>query len=94
VFIDHRQGFFMEFGCGRGQNSAVGIQAQRPPLEALVGLDAALKAAQVELALYFPPPSETNYAGGLLAGDEASCRAASDAFSRAVLSISLTPISI
>jgi ethanolamine utilization protein EutL len=65
-----------------------------PPLEALVGLDAALKAAQVELALYFPPPSETNYAGGLLAGDEASCRAACDAFSRAVLSISLTPISI
>ena len=37
-----------------------------PPLEASVGLDAALKAADVELSLYYGPPTETNFAGGLL----------------------------
>lgn len=37
-----------------------------PPLEAMVGLDAALKEAQVELKVFYGPPSETNFAGGLL----------------------------
>ena len=51
-----------------------------PPLEASVGLDAALKAADVELSLYYGPPTETNFAGGLLTGTQASCQAACDAF--------------
>jgi ethanolamine utilization protein EutL len=63
-----------------------------PPLEALYGLDAALKAAEVELAKFIPPPSETNYAGGLLTGSEASCRAACDAFARAAIDISRSPV--
>ena len=32
-----------------------------PPLEAVVGLDEALKASDVELAALFEPPSETNF---------------------------------
>ncbi len=63
-----------------------------PPVEALMGLDAALKVADVSLALYVPPPSETNYAGGLLAGDEASCRAACDAFAQAVAGVARQPV--
>ena len=31
-----------------------------PPLEAVTGLDAALKAADVEMNLFYGPPTETN----------------------------------
>ena len=55
-----------------------------PPMEALLGLDAALKAAQVELKVFYGPPTETNFAGGLLVGDQAACRAACEAFAQAV----------
>lgn len=65
-----------------------------PPLEAIVGIDAALKTAQVDLALYVPPPSETNYAGAFLAGDDASCREACDAFGKAVIDIANQPIEL
>lgn len=55
-----------------------------PPMEALLGLDAALKAAQVELKVFYGPPTETNFAGGLLVGDQAACRAACEAFAQTV----------
>ena len=55
-----------------------------PPLEAVYGLDAAMKAAQVKLCVFYGPPTETNFAGGLLTGSQESCRAACDAFARAV----------
>lgn len=63
-----------------------------PPLEASVGLDAALKAADVELSLYYGPPTETNFAGGLLTGSQASCQAACDAFADAVCRIAEDPL--
>lgn len=63
-----------------------------PPLEASVGLDAALKAADVELSLYYGPPTETNFAGGLLTGTQASCQAACDAFADAVCQIAEDPL--
>lgn len=63
-----------------------------PPLEASVGLDAALKAAAVELSLYYGPPTETNFAGGLLTGTQASCQAACDAFADAVCRIAEDPL--
>lgn len=62
-----------------------------PPLEAMVGLDAALKAAQVEMKVFYGPPSETNFAGGLLTGDQAACRAACEAFADAVCGIAASP---
>lgn len=55
-----------------------------PPVEAVVGLDAALKAADVEMKLFYGPPTETNFAGGLLTGSQSACLAACDAFARAV----------
>lgn len=63
-----------------------------PPLEASVGLDVALKAADVELSLYYGPPTETNFAGGLLTGTQASCQAACDAFADAVCRIAEDPL--
>lgn len=55
-----------------------------PPMEALLGLDAALKAARVELKVFYGPPTETNFAGGLLTGEQSACRAACEAFALAV----------
>lgn len=63
-----------------------------PPLEATYALDAALKAADVEMREFFAPPSETNFAGGLLHGSLSACRAATSAFQDAVLQIASAPL--
>ncbi|MGN4125625.1 ethanolamine utilization microcompartment protein EutL [Lysinibacillus sphaericus] len=63
-----------------------------PPLEAVVGLDAALKAADVELKVFFGPPSETNFGGGLLSGSQSSCQAAADAFREAIDNLARNPV--
>lgn len=62
-----------------------------PPLEAMVGLDEAMKAADVELVLLFEPPSETNFGGGLLTGTQSACQAAAEAFAQAVRDIAAQP---
>ena len=53
-----------------------------PPLEAMYALDAALKAADVRLAAFFGPPSETNFGGGLLTGSQSACKSACDALQK------------
>lgn len=63
-----------------------------PPLEATYGIDAALKAAEVDLVTYVPPPSETNYSAAFLRGSQAACKAACDAFAESVLEIGRNPI--
>ena len=63
-----------------------------PPMEAMVGLDAALKAARVELKVFYGPPTETNFAGGLLTGKQYACQMACDAFARTVREIAAQPI--
>lgn len=63
-----------------------------PPLEAVYGLDAALKAADVEMVKFFGPPSETNFGGGLLTGSQSACQAAAYAFRDAILEITQNPI--
>lgn len=64
-----------------------------PPLEAVVGLDAALKAADVTLCELYAPPSETNFGGGLLSGSQSSCQAAAAAFREAVQNLAGDPLS-
>jgi ethanolamine utilization protein EutL len=64
-----------------------------PPLEAVVGLDAALKAAEVEMKVFYGPPSETNFAGGLLTGEQAACKAACEAFAKSVQDTAGNPLS-
>jgi len=63
-----------------------------PPLEGCYALDAALKAAAVEIALYTAPPSETNFMGVLLTGEQSACEAAAQAFQEAVLDVARRPI--
>jgi len=62
-----------------------------PPMEGLVALDAALKAAAVEVCALTMPPSETNYMGVMLTGDQPACRAAVMAFQNKVLEVANQP---
>jgi ethanolamine utilization protein EutL len=62
-----------------------------PPLEATIALDAALKAADVEMAVWFAPPSETNFSGGYLVGDQSAVVAACAAFRDAVIDVAAVP---
>lgn len=63
-----------------------------PPSEAICGLDDALKVADVELKVFYGPPSETNFAGGLVAGDQSACKAACEAFAERICKIADCPI--
>lgn len=62
-----------------------------PPLESVVGLDAALKASDVRLCKLYAPPSETNFGGGLLTGTQSACAAACAAFAEAVAQVARSP---
>ena len=62
-----------------------------PPIEATVGLDAALKAADVRALKVFTPPTETNFAASWLGGSLADCKAAAEAFTRAVVEVGRRP---
>ena len=62
-----------------------------PPLESMYALDYALKAADVKLCKLYPPPSPTNFGGGLLTGTRSACAAACSAFAEAVAEVSQSP---
>ena len=62
-----------------------------PPLEATIGLDAALKAADVRAVKIQPPPTETNFACAWLTGSLDACEAAAVAYAAAVVDVAATP---
>lgn len=62
-----------------------------PPVEAMVGVDAALKAADVSLARFFGPPTETNFAGAWVTGALDAVEAAARAFEGAVVDVAAHP---
>jgi ethanolamine utilization protein EutL len=62
-----------------------------PPLESIVALDAACKAARTRLAKWFGPPSETNFGGGYLTGEQAACEAAARAFADTIVEVCRAP---
>ena len=62
-----------------------------PPIEATIGLDAALKAADVRAVRVVPPPTETNFACAWLTGSLDACEAAATAYAAAVVDVALTP---
>ena len=78
-----------EAGIPRGSALAYLIA---PPLEGMFALDAALKAADVELCKLYAPPSETNFGGGLLSGTQSACEAACKAFADAVSQVARNPL--
>ena len=63
-----------------------------PPIEATVALDHALKSAEVRLARFFGPPTETNFAGAYLTGELAAVEAAALAFAEAVAEVAAHPL--
>lgn len=63
-----------------------------PPVEAMLAIDAALKAADVELKAFFGPPTETNFAGAYLTGSLPACEAAAAAFAQAVVDVAASPL--
>lgn len=63
-----------------------------PPLESVIGLDAALKAAEVRLAKWFGPPTETNYGGAYLTGELHDVEAAARAFGEAIRQVVGSPL--
>jgi ethanolamine utilization protein EutL len=63
-----------------------------PPMEAIVGVDAALKATGVKLAKWMPPPSETNFAGAFLVGPLYELEASMLAFVEAIRDLAKAPV--
>ena len=63
-----------------------------PPMEATIGLDAALKAADVRAVRVTPPPTETNFACAWLTGDLDACEAAAVAYAAAVVGVASQPV--
>ena len=62
-----------------------------PPIEATLGLDAALKAAAVRAVRVMTPPTETNFAAAWLTGTLDECEAAAIAYAAAVVDVAGTP---
>lgn len=85
-----RTGSYMSKTAGVKEGDALAYLIA-PPLESMYALDAAMKAADVELAAFFGPPSETNFGGGLLTGSQSACKAACDAFAEAVKFVASNP---
>jgi len=63
-----------------------------PPIEAMVAVDQALKAADVRLVKLFGPPTETNFGGAYLTGALNEVEAAARAFSEAVAQVAARPL--
>jgi ethanolamine utilization protein EutL len=85
-----RTGSFLSELAGVPEGQAIAYLIA-PPIESMYALDAALKAADVKLAQFFGPPSETNFGGGLLTGSQSACKAACDAFAEAVKFVADNP---
>ena len=85
-----RTGSYLSASCGIAEGEAIAYLIA-PPLEALYAMDFALKGAEVELRVFYGPPTETNFAGGLLTGSQSDCKAACEAFARTVCEIALRP---
>jgi ethanolamine utilization protein EutL len=85
-----RSGSYLSEGAGVPEGTAIAYLIA-PPEEAIYGVDAALKAADVKMGVFYGPPSETNFGGALLTGEQSACRAACFAFAEAVKSVAAHP---
>ena len=84
-------GSFLAKEAGVREGSALAYLIATP-LESMVGIDAALKSADVMLCKLYAPPTETNFGGGLLTGTQSACTAACEAFQNAIAKITDRPI--
>ena len=86
-----RTGSYLSEGAGIQEGEAIAYLIA-PPLEAMYGIDAAMKAADVAMCVLYAPPSETNFGGALLTGSQSACKAACEAFATAVEFVADNPI--
>jgi len=95
VYFAHcvsRTGSYLSKGANVNEGEAIAYLIA-PPLEAIVAIDSALKAADVKMSVFYGPPSETNFAGALLTGSQSACKAACEAFAKAVEAVADNPTS-
>ena len=95
VYFAHtvsRTGSYLSKGANVKEGEAIAYLIA-PPLEAIVAIDAALKASDVKMNVFYGPPTETNFAGALLTGSQSACRAACEAFAKAVEAVADNPTS-
>ena len=59
----------------------------------MVGLDAAMKAADVQMGVFMAHLLETNFGGALLTGSQSACKAACSAFEQVIQNIADNPLS-
>ncbi|MDR1432300.1 MAG: ethanolamine utilization microcompartment protein EutL [Propionibacteriaceae bacterium] len=85
-----RTGSYLSEAIGQPEGTPIAYLIA-PPEEAIYGLDAALKAAEVEVGVFYGPPSETNFGGALLYGEQSACKAACNAFADAVNFVAAHP---
>ena len=85
-----RTGSYLSEGAGIPEGEALAYLIA-PPLGAMYGVDAALKAADVKMCVLYAPPSETNFGGALLTGTQSACKSACDAFATAVEYVAENP---
>lgn len=86
-----RSGTYLSKACGIAEGEPIAYLIACP-LEATFGIDAALKAAEVEMKVFYGPPTVTNFGGALLTGTQSACRAACEAFQRGVLEVATGPM--
>jgi len=94
AFFPHlisQSGSYLSKVCGVPLGSPLAYLVA-PPLEGVLGIDAALKAAAVRIVSYTAPPSETNYMGVMLTGEQSDCREAVRAFQDCVLEVARNPV--
>lgn len=85
-----RTGSYLSDAAGITEGEALAYLIA-PPLEAIYGIDAALKAADVKLCVLYAPPSETNFGGALLTGSQSACKSACEAFAAAIEFVAENP---
>lgn len=86
-----RSGAFLSNMAGVPEGTSLSYLISQP-IEATYAIDAALKAAEVTMRVWFKPPSETNFGGALLSGSQSACKAACQAFADAVLEVASNPL--
>ncbi len=94
VYFAHcisRTGSYLSSQAGVPEGTAMAYLIAAPQ-EAICGLDEALKKADVEMKVFYGPPSETNFAGGLLVGEQSACKSACEAFEQRIIEIANNPI--
>ena len=86
-----RTGSYLSEACGIQEGEAIAYLIA-PPLEAMYGVDAALKAADVRLCVLYAPPGEPSVGGGRRSGSQSARKKTCDAFASAVEFVADNPI--